>query len=1013
MDGKRFDRLSRRRWRVIASAALLIFVSLLCEAPTDAISGEAEIALARSAREDAELHDITFVDATHGWAVGDHGAIWHTADGGQTWGPQRSNVACRLDSVCFVNAENGWVAGGEYRPYVQSTQGVLLRTSDGGKTWESEKTLLLSAIKKVRFFSAAQGWALTEPSALFPLGLFHTDDGGRAWTPVSAHQTAFWSVADFTDPITAVAAGAAGSRGAIRDRALDFWQQSDFGLREPRALRMANINDGWLAGDGGLLLVTRDGGNSWRAPPQAVAGAEQFDWSAVEVRGAQCWVAGNPGSRVWHSADAGATWQNYPTGQTLPITSLKFIDDAHGWATAALGAILATNDGGRTWRKQHGQRQRTALLAMYAEAREIPLEAIARLAANEGYATAVGLIARRDAEPDTEPASQLRARDRAAMVALGASTVEAAWQFPLRQAGLNSTAEQIVEGWDRVNDGQASDRLDGQMVRMLRTYRPDVVFTSAAYTGGEEPLAHLINQATLRAVSLASDKTKFPEQLTVAGLEPWTVKKVYGSQGAGRLGAIHVNTTQLAPRLTQSLADYAVTARGLLEDRYAPAPTSWGFRSYLDAAPQGAGQQDFFSGLSLAAGGDARRDMPKAGGGTDVMRQVAEKHRNLQAILKHAEQSGRGRAIVLAQVGELTRGLDTATAGQALFDLAQTYYLTGEWDLAAEIFQLLVEKYPTHRLSTPSLVWLVRYWSSAEAACRAKSFANPTPLEPGAGAATVSGGLAARRMRAIEFGRMLEGSDAQAFSELSVQFPLAMARGLEGGQRVDRYFAGMTRTRPRDAWWTSARGEEWLSEGSATAPPKPALTSRRAASKPRLDGQLTDDCWVDASGATLRAAVGGDSEWPAAIMLAHDEEFLYVAIDCRLAPGVEYRPETGVRQRDADLTPFDRIDILLDLDRDCATHYRLSVDHRGWTSEECWGDPTWNPRWFVAAASDAESWRIEAAIPLAELSPEIVAAKTVWGIGLQRTVPTVGFQSWTRPATTQVSPQGFGFLIFE
>ena len=37
----------------------------------------------------------------------------------------------------------------------------------------------------------------------------------------------------------------------------------------------------------------------------------------------------------------------------------------------------------------------------------------------------------------------------------------------------------------------------------------------------------------------------------------------------------------------------------------------------------------------------------------------------------------------------------------------------------------------------------------------------------------------------------------------------------------------------------------------------------------------------------------------------------------------------------------------------------------------------------------------------------------VWAVGVQRIVPGAGFQSWTRPATIDVEPQGFGYLIFD
>jgi photosystem II stability/assembly factor-like uncharacterized protein len=78
--------------------------------------------------EDAELTDVAFVNADHGWAVGDRGAIWHTLDGGRTWRPQISPVQCRLEALHFLNAEQGWAVGGFTQPYTHRTSGVVLRT---------------------------------------------------------------------------------------------------------------------------------------------------------------------------------------------------------------------------------------------------------------------------------------------------------------------------------------------------------------------------------------------------------------------------------------------------------------------------------------------------------------------------------------------------------------------------------------------------------------------------------------------------------------------------------------------------------------------------------------------------------------------------------------------------------------------------------------------------------------------------------------------------------------------
>src|SRR5688572_31593747 len=111
---------------------------------------------------DAELTSVAFVDADRGWAVGDRGVIWHTADGGRSWKQQNSGVTCRLEAVQFLDAENGRAAGGWTQPYTHQTNGVLLRTRDSGRTWTSIPGLLLPALRQVKFFDTKAGWAIGE-----------------------------------------------------------------------------------------------------------------------------------------------------------------------------------------------------------------------------------------------------------------------------------------------------------------------------------------------------------------------------------------------------------------------------------------------------------------------------------------------------------------------------------------------------------------------------------------------------------------------------------------------------------------------------------------------------------------------------------------------------------------------------------------------------------------------------------------------------------------------------------
>ena len=91
-------------------------------------------------QNDAKLADVTFVDAPHGWAVGDRGVIWHTDDGGATGRCSARASTRRLASrSAFSMSRIGWAAGGFTQPYTGSTSGVVLRTRDGGQRWTVER----------------------------------------------------------------------------------------------------------------------------------------------------------------------------------------------------------------------------------------------------------------------------------------------------------------------------------------------------------------------------------------------------------------------------------------------------------------------------------------------------------------------------------------------------------------------------------------------------------------------------------------------------------------------------------------------------------------------------------------------------------------------------------------------------------------------------------------------------------------------------------------------------------
>jgi photosystem II stability/assembly factor-like uncharacterized protein len=105
---------------------------------------------------------------------------------------------------------------------------------------------------------------------------------------------------------------------------------------------------------------------------QAIAAApmgDALDRAAVSVRspersvllgaaqaGARIVAVGERGMVVL-SDDGGRSWLQAGTPTSVTLTTVRFVDAAHGWAVGHGGVVLASDDGGKTWaRRLDGQR---------------------------------------------------------------------------------------------------------------------------------------------------------------------------------------------------------------------------------------------------------------------------------------------------------------------------------------------------------------------------------------------------------------------------------------------------------------------------------------------------------------------------------------------------------------------------------------------------------------------------------------------------------------------------------
>jgi photosystem II stability/assembly factor-like uncharacterized protein len=156
-------------------------------------------------------------------------------------------------------------------------------------------------------------------------------------------------------PAQGVLAWAVGEQGVllVTSDGGATWKRQRFFLPQ-RGVDVAffDASTGWLVTDAGAVLATTDGGAGWTV-------MEQVDLTAKAIAAGgsgRAWVAGNAtgaagesgASAVLRTVDGGETWRRTRFGMAQ-LADVAFTDDRHG-VLIALDRIWSTRDGGRSWK---------------------------------------------------------------------------------------------------------------------------------------------------------------------------------------------------------------------------------------------------------------------------------------------------------------------------------------------------------------------------------------------------------------------------------------------------------------------------------------------------------------------------------------------------------------------------------------------------------------------------------------------------------------------------------------
>ncbi|MDR0521818.1 MAG: hypothetical protein LBH00_08200 [Planctomycetaceae bacterium] len=975
---------------------------------------------------DARLNDICFINPQQGWAVGDHGVILATTDGGSTWQQQNSPIDCTLRSVQFSDESFGIAAGDYWFPATKQGRGVILSTHDGGKTWFLNHSPELPPIYRVKVFDAMNILLAGGSTERYPGGILSSNDGGQTWKPKHRdYVPSGFSAAAFFDTKTGIGIGMNGCLLQIQDRIL-FAQNYAFGLQKIADVKIRDDRRAAAAGERGLILTTDDQGLHWKPVQGTLPGnaAGIVDLQTVETNGSNLWAAGNPGTCIYTSGDDGKTWKPVFTGISAAIRKIFFTDPNNGWAAGDLGTILVTKNGGQTWQVQRTASAKLALLGLFGEPENIPFEAFALLCADQGFLGGCVMIFRNN-NNNADSFSRLHE----AVIRTGASLTAELGGFPLLRKELRTTSETFINHIQKQTGGHGMPLLRERLVAVIRQYKPEIILTSNRNSPAEE----IVFREVLEAVKLAGDPDIFPYQITELGLKTWNVKKVYLTLKNGALGDVHLTASEPAVRFALPLEEMTYISRRLIDTEKTAGHAVIGFTEVLLTVPETKG---FFAGIPILPGEESRRKLigSYADLQTDYQRRALQR-RNILGILQNTAASRKTN--IVSHAAELTRKLDPDTAVQILLETAERFHADGSSEAAEEAYQYLAKQYGRHPLVRQAFQRLTDYAASDEI-CFQRYKDNVTETRNNR----------QRLEKALNLDMFLKQNIPDIADTPAHQFAAAsVLRRLGWEQEAVRFYKTKAGWQFDDVWGARARAEYRL-----TAVPNqsellmPALICTYAPVKPVIDGRFDEgqekDVWQNSHLYSLtpekprsrlaerlkengeknidrRIGVVREKERQAAsknfgtqAMFLYDNEFLYIGFRCPKVAGFTYPLVAGKqRSRDADLTDQDRIEILIDTDRDYSSYYSLTIDSRGWVSAECGGSRCKDLTWNTARYDGKDAWYIEAAIPFSVLTDRPPLPNTVWSAAVRRIVPGIGIECWNAENSFDLT-EGFGWLVF-
>lgn len=242
------------------------------------------------------LFDIQLI-GERGWAVGDHGLLLTTDDGGYSWQTQ---------SVPTEQALLGLDVKSDGRGIIVGQGGLILHSEHAAGGWSKSESGVRSRLFSVSFDNSGFGLTVGEFGTLLS-----TTDHGKNWSALKPNWTTLLDLEDAPHLYDVL---------------------------------VENESTALVVGEFGVIMVTRDAGYNWSILHQG----DESLFNLTRAPNGWYWSMGQNGLLI-NSHNLEYTWETVDLSLQLELLDM-YLDATGQGILLALGEVLFTEDGGMTWR---------------------------------------------------------------------------------------------------------------------------------------------------------------------------------------------------------------------------------------------------------------------------------------------------------------------------------------------------------------------------------------------------------------------------------------------------------------------------------------------------------------------------------------------------------------------------------------------------------------------------------------------------------------------------------------